>query len=164
MEKKRKKRKKKEFSRTKNRKETSPFIFEDRLFLLCKKERSTICKKRILVSKEKRNHSFWERNEENISSRITESSPIIISKLGFHSIILTLNQISRYEFLFLSSNRSWTFLYPQIIFFFHFCFVSGATSPIRFPGTNFSSFPPIVLGLSIVPKSFSFFIFVLFQV
>ena len=161
-----KKKEKIEFSRTKKWKETSPFIFEARLFLLSKKERPTICKKRILVSKEKRNCSFWEREEENISSCITELSPIIILKLGFHSIILTLtlNQISRHKFLFLSSDRSLTFLCPQIIFFFHFCFVSGASSLIRFPGTNFSSFPLIVLRLSFVPKSFYFCISVLFQV
>ena len=147
-------------------KKTSPFVFEARLFLLCKKERPIICKKRILVSKEKRNRSFWERKEENISSRIIELPPIIILNLGFHSIILTLtlNQISRHKFLFLSSDHSWTFLCPQIIFSFQFCFVSGSSSPIKFPGTNFSSFHLIVLGLSFVPKSFSFFVFVLFQV
>ena len=82
----------------------------------------------ILVSKEKRNQPFWEREKENISSRIIESPPIIISKLGFLSIILTLTLTIRSDF------QVWISL-SIIAFLF---------------------FSPIVLGLSFVPKSFFF--------
>ena len=97
------------------------------LTIVAQKEgRPTICKKRILVSKEKRSCSFWERKEDNISSHIIESPPIIISKLGFLSIILTLTLTIRSDFQvrislpFLQSFLD--FPLSQIIFFFHFCF------------------------------------------
>ena len=83
----------------------------------------------ILVSKKKRNQPFWEREKENISSRIIESPPIIISKLGFLSIILTLTLTIRSDF------QVWISLSIAFLFF-----------------------SPIVLGLSFVPKSFFFFV------